>query len=132
MSSEKIELVNRGRGLQLSTIRLTVQDLVPYFQEGCSYEEILRWIPDLTIEEIKVVETYYREHQAELDEQDRRIRERSATRKNPEWVQKILAEAHIERLAIMGRLRQEKIDATYDCKPEYVQKTGSGSVSLAS
>jgi uncharacterized protein (DUF433 family) len=108
MSSEKIQLVNRGRGLQLSSIRVTVQDLVPYFQEGCSYEEILRWIPDLTVEEIQVVENYYREHQAELDEQDRRIRERSATRKNPEWVQKLLAEARVERLASMERLHQQK------------------------
>ena len=35
-----IRIVDRGRGLQLSTSRITVQDLVPYFQDGCSYEEI--------------------------------------------------------------------------------------------
>jgi Protein of unknown function (DUF433) len=104
----KIELVNRGRGLQLSTIRVTVQDLVPYFQEGCSYEEILRWIPDLTVEEIKFVEDYYREHQAELDEEDLKIRERSAQRKNPEWVQKIIAEGRAERLAILERHRHKQ------------------------
>jgi uncharacterized protein (DUF433 family) len=72
--SQEIQIVDRGRGLQLSTTRITVQDLVPYFQDGCSYEEIIRWIPTLTHEEIAVVERYYREHQAELDEQDRRIR----------------------------------------------------------
>jgi hypothetical protein len=33
----EITLVDRGRGLQLSTSRITVHDLVPYFQEGCSY-----------------------------------------------------------------------------------------------
>lgn len=87
-----IQIVDRGRGLQLSTSRVTVQDLVPYFQEGCSHEEILRWIPTLTPEEIGVVERYYREHQAELDEEDRRIRERNAQRRNPEWVEKILQE----------------------------------------
>jgi len=54
-----IHLVDRGRGLQLSTSRITVQDLVPYFQEGCSNEEIIRWIPTLTVEEIAVVERYY-------------------------------------------------------------------------
>lgn len=108
MDSNDIQLVNRGRGLQLSTIRITVQDLVPYFQEGCSYEEILKWIPDLTVEEIKVVETYYREHQAELDEQDRRIRERSATRKNPEWVEKIRAEGRAIRLAMLEQHRQSQ------------------------
>src|SRR6059058_1533835 len=74
--SKPIEIVDRGRGLQLSTSRVTVQDLVPYFQEGCSYDEILRWIPTLSRDEIDVAERYYREHQAALNEEDRRIRER--------------------------------------------------------
>ncbi len=75
-----ISIVDRGRGLQLSTSRITVQDLVPYFQEGCSFDEIIRWIPTLTREEIALVERYYREHQAELDEEDRQIRERTEER----------------------------------------------------
>jgi len=108
MSFNKIELVNRGRGLQLSTHRCTVQDLVPYFQEGCTHDEILRWIPTLTLEEIEVVERYYRAHQAELDEEDRQIRERNANRKNPEWVEKVLAEARVERLALGERLRKQQ------------------------
>jgi uncharacterized protein (DUF433 family) len=74
VKTETIEIVNRGRGPQLSTSRVTVQDLVPYFQEACTYDEILRWIPTLTAEEITVVERYYREHQAELDEEDKQIR----------------------------------------------------------
>jgi uncharacterized protein (DUF433 family) len=73
VNTESIQIVDRGRGLQLSTSRVTVQDLVPYFQQGCSYEEIIRWMPTLTAEEIAVVDRYYREHQAELDEEDRRI-----------------------------------------------------------
>lgn len=108
MNSEPMHLVDRGRGLQLSTIRITVQDLVPYFQEGCSYEEILRWIPDLTVEEIKFVEAYYRENQAELDEEDRQIREQNDKRKNPEWVEKVLAEGRVERLKLMEKFRQQK------------------------
>ena len=47
MKIETIELVDRGRGLQLSTTRITVQDLVPYFQEGCSHDEIIRWMTGL-------------------------------------------------------------------------------------
>ena len=38
---KEITLVDRGRGLQLSTSRITVHDLVPYFQEGCSHDEIM-------------------------------------------------------------------------------------------
>ena|SRR5579864_2910983 len=104
----EIQIVDRGRGLQLSTSRVTVQDLVPYFQEGCSYEEIRRWIPTLSDEEIAVVERYYRDHQQQLDEEDRQIRERSATLKNPDWVEKILEGAREERLALMEKLRREK------------------------
>ena len=101
-----IQIVDRGRGLQLSTSRVTVQDLVPYFQEGCSPDDIRRWIPTLSHEEIAVVEHYYREHQEALDEQDRLIRERSAQRKNPPWVEQLAAEARAERLAILDKRRQ--------------------------
>ncbi len=73
MSSD-IQIVDRGRGLQLSTSRITVQDLVPYFQRKESYDEIIRWIPTLTHEEIALVERYYRQHQDALDEEDRRLR----------------------------------------------------------
>ena len=45
---KEITLINRGRGLPLSTSRITVHDLVPYFQAGCSYDEIIRWIPSLS------------------------------------------------------------------------------------
>ena len=74
MTVETVEIVDRGRGPQLSTSRITVQDLVPYFQTKCSPEEILRWLPTLTRQEIAVVESYYHEHQGDLDEEDKRIR----------------------------------------------------------
>ena len=70
----EITLVDRGRGLQLSTSRITVHDLVPYFQEGCSHDEIIRWLPTLTDDEIAVVESYYLQHKDELDAHESRIR----------------------------------------------------------
>jgi hypothetical protein len=69
-----IEIVDRGRGLQLSTSRITVLDLVPYFQKGCSYDEIKRLIPGLSSEEVFVVDRYYQQHKVELDEKDRQAR----------------------------------------------------------
>jgi len=107
MKTEPIQIVDHARGAQLSTSRVTVQDLVPYFQEGRTYEEIIRWIPSLTPEEIGVVERYYREHQQALDEEDRLIRERSAQNQNPPWVKKVLKKARAERLEITERLRQQ-------------------------
>jgi hypothetical protein len=108
-----IQILDRGRGLQLSTSRITVQDLVPYFQRGCSYQDIRRWIPSLSADEIAVVERYYREHQAELDEEDRRIREQRAERVRqqrllfPEWPG--TSQEHRQHLQkLLDRRRQEK------------------------
>src|SRR5947207_5699493 len=75
MKTEAIEIVDNGRGPQLSTSRITVLDLVPYFQKGTAYDEVIRWIPSLTREEIALVEKYYREHQEEFDEKDRQARQ---------------------------------------------------------
>jgi uncharacterized protein (DUF433 family) len=104
MAIEFVEIVDLGRGPQLSTSRVTVQDLVPYFQEGRADQEILRWIPTLSPTEIAVVRRYYREHQQELDAEDERIRERNARRSNPPAVQAVLDEARKQRLAITQRL----------------------------
>jgi uncharacterized protein (DUF433 family) len=101
-----IQIVDQGRGLQLSTSRVTVQDLLPYIQEGCSYDEIRRWIPVLTPEEIQVVEQYIREHYQEVVETERRIQARNALRKNPPEVQRILTEARAERQVLRERLER--------------------------
>ena len=98
--TEPITIIDRGRGLQLSTSRITVQDLVPYFQDNCSDDEIIRWIPVLTADEIAVVRQYYADHRAELDEQDCRIRERSAQRRNPPEVEAI-AQRGAEKMAAL-------------------------------
>lgn len=74
VKTETIDIVDRGRGPQLSTSRITVQDLVPYFQEGASTAEIIKWIPSLTDEEIGFVRNYYLQNQADLNEEDKQIR----------------------------------------------------------
>ena len=76
MKTETIHIVDCGRGPQLSTCRTTVLDLVPYFQKGSSVQEITRWIPRLSREEIALVERYYLDHKEEFDEKDRCVRER--------------------------------------------------------
>jgi uncharacterized protein (DUF433 family) len=65
-----IEITDRGRGPQLSTSRITMLDLVPYFRQGCSTHEIIRWIPSLTMDEIAVAAAYYHARRDELDEAD--------------------------------------------------------------
>lgn len=87
--SAEITIVDRGRGPQLSTSRITVQDLVPYFQLKYGYDDIIQIMPTLSIAEIQAVERYVEEHHDEVMEEDRRIRERNATCRNPPHVEEI-------------------------------------------
>ena len=77
-AATELRIVDRGRGPQLSTSRITVQDLFPYFQRNCADEEIMEIMPVLTAEEIRVVREYVRDNYQAVADQDRRIRERNA------------------------------------------------------
>ena len=82
MESNGVRIVDRGRGPQLSTSRITVQDLVPYLQQDYAHEQILQIMPVLTVPEIEAVERYVLDNYDAVIEQDRRIRERNAARQN--------------------------------------------------
>ncbi|MFO0966078.1 MAG: DUF433 domain-containing protein [Gemmataceae bacterium] len=68
--SQIIAIVDHGRGPQLSTSRITVLDLVPYFQAEDPIERILRWLPTLSETEIAIAHAYYLQNQEEMDRQD--------------------------------------------------------------
>ena len=68
----EVTLIDKGRGLQLSTSRITVMDLVQYLRVGWPYEKIIEIIPSLTRDEFAVIEEYYRVHKDELDAADDR------------------------------------------------------------
>ena len=69
----EITLIDRGRGLQLSTSRITVMDLVQYLRHDWPYEKIVEIIPSLTRDEFTLIEAYYRAHKEELDAEDDRV-----------------------------------------------------------
>ena len=106
----EIAIVDRGRGPQLSTSRITVQDLLPYFQLGYTHEQIIRDVmPTLSVAEIEAAERYVEQHREEVLEEDRRIRERNATRKNSPEVQEILRQGREQRLAWLERHRNREL-----------------------
>lgn len=74
MKTETIQIVDHGRGPQLSSSRITVQDLLPYYREGASNEEIRRWIPSLSDDEIGLVKDYIREHHDEVLQTEKEIK----------------------------------------------------------
>lgn len=110
-----IAIINYGRGPQLSTSRVTVQDLFPYFQLGFSNERIIgEAMPSLSPAEIEVVRRYVDEHREAVLEEDRRIRERNATRKNTPEVEAILRRNHqkvMERLEALSNQCDEASNA---------------------
>jgi uncharacterized protein (DUF433 family) len=104
MKTATIEIIDRGRGPQLSTSRITVQDLVPYLLDNASYSDIREAMPSLSIEEIQLVEAYIRQHSAEVMEQDRRIRERAAARRGTD---EEIEKERAQRQARLAKYRQE-------------------------
>jgi uncharacterized protein (DUF433 family) len=99
----KIEIVDRGRGPQLSTSRITVQDVVPYLQDNWSYAQIREAMPILTDEEIQVIEQYIRDHYEEVMAQDRRIRERAANRVIPPEILEIRRKGRAKLMAMLEK-----------------------------
>ena len=113
--SKTIEIVDRGRGPQLSTSRITVQDVVPYLQRQCTFEQIREVMPLLTVEEFQAVEKYVQEHFQDVMEQDRRIRERAAARRKPPEVEEAERQQRLERLEKARQLiRQGKQEPNGD------------------
>src|SRR5260370_42657890 len=66
MKADTIQIVDQGRGPQLSTSRITVQDLLPFFREDASNDQIRQWIPSLTDDEIAILTDYIRDHLGEV------------------------------------------------------------------
>ena len=102
-----VQIVDRGRGPQLSTCRITVQDLVPYLQQNCTYEEIMAIMPVLTREEIQAVQQYVCDNYEAVMEQDRRIRERTAKRTTPPEIEEIRKKGHAKALALMEQFARK-------------------------
>ena len=104
-----IEIVDRGRGPQLSTSRITVQDLVPYFQRQWNYEQILEIMPDLTVEEIEVIRRFFEANYELVMEQDRRIRRRNAHRQNAPEIEEILRRGGEKMEALRQEFQKKKL-----------------------
>jgi hypothetical protein len=75
MRTDSIQIVDRGRGPQLSTSRITVLDVFYYLHRGYDFDRMRQAMPSLSREEFDVVAEYVKEHHDELVEKDRRAEE---------------------------------------------------------
>jgi hypothetical protein len=80
MKTETIEIIDRGRGPQLSTTRITVMDIFYWLHRGYGWHHIQQSMPTLTRAEFDVVMEYVNQHRAELVEKDRLADERTERR----------------------------------------------------
>ena len=77
METKTIEIVNRGRGPQLSTTCITVLDVFYWIHRGYGWEQVHQSMPTLSRAEFDVVMEYIEAHREELAEKDRLAEERT-------------------------------------------------------
>ncbi len=75
MHTTSIQIVDRGRGPQLSTTRITVLDVFYYLHRGYDFDQVQQAMPSLSRAEFDVVLDYVKVHRDELIEEDRRAEE---------------------------------------------------------
>src|ERR1700676_554702 len=73
--NQPITIVDRGRGAQLSTSRITVLDVFYYLHRGYGLDVIHEIMPILTRMEFDLILDYVQAHRDELIEKDRRADE---------------------------------------------------------
>ena len=71
MKTETLQIVDRGRGPQLSTSRITVLDVFYYLHRNYDFDLIHQAMPSLSREEFDAIVAYVTEHHEELVEKDR-------------------------------------------------------------
>jgi uncharacterized protein (DUF433 family) len=106
MKTDTIQIVNHGRGPQLSTSRITVQDLLPYYREGASNQQIRQWIPSLTDDEIAILKEYIRDQWVEVMQAEQEIKAYHNRLKaaQPAWTR---ANDHLSMEERRARLREK-------------------------
>ena len=75
MPTKTVQIVDHGRGPQLSTTRITVLDVFYYLHRGYDFDAIHDIMPTLARAEFDVVLDYVKLHHEELVDKDRRAEE---------------------------------------------------------
>jgi uncharacterized protein (DUF433 family) len=115
MNTNGVQIVDRGRGPQLSTCRITVQDLIPYILQNYTDDQIIQIMPILSAQEIQAVRQYIQDNGAEVMAQDQRIRARNQARQRPPEVEEAERQERQRRLDAARRaIRQQKPESSGD------------------
>jgi len=77
MNTNKVRIIDVGRGPQIEGHRITVMDVFYYVHRDCDFEFIQTAMPSLKREEYEAAMEYIRGHYEELAEKDEQIEERN-------------------------------------------------------
>ena len=110
MKTGMLQIVDHGRGPQLSSCRITVQDLLPYYREGATNDEIRHWIPSLSDDEIALLKDFIRDHFEEVTEAEKDIKAHHDRMRaqQPAWTRANDALSLEERRALLRKKLAER------------------------
>ena len=103
---QAIAIIDRGRGPEIAGTRITVFDLIDYFERGWQDATIAANLR-LSSGEIAAMRRYFETHREPLMEEHRQNLERVA-RGNPPEVREKLARAHEKLQALLAEKRKSR------------------------
>jgi uncharacterized protein (DUF433 family) len=104
---QPIAIIDRGRGPEIAGTRITVFDILPYVEMGWHHSSIALLF-SLSSEEVLTAIQYFRDHETEMTEMNRRITERIA-QGNPPDVEVKKHGSHTKLLALRDHLRHKRL-----------------------
>jgi uncharacterized protein (DUF433 family) len=124
---EPIKIIDRGRGPELATIRITVFDVLPYLQKGY-HPTYIASVFGISTPEVEALARYIEEHRAEVMATNERILARIA-QGNPPEVEARLRESpwHASIQARWEELRRRRAaEGDHEGDPDGHQCSGPG------
>ena len=103
---KQIAIIDRGRGPELAGTRITIYNLVPYFEDGWADCEIAE-AHDLSCEQVQALKSYFEEHKEEVLAENAKIVARIA-RGNPPEVEARRAVARAKLTALREQLQRKR------------------------
>jgi uncharacterized protein (DUF433 family) len=103
---EPVKIINRGRGPELASIRITVFDIIPYQRAGYSAEKIAG-VLRISTREVLALMQYIEDHKEEVMAINQQIEERIA-RGNPPEVEEKLKLSRAKFQAFREQLARQK------------------------
>ena len=110
----KPNIHDRGRGPEIEGTRITVYDVMDYYLDGWPAGRIANWLSQRT-DDIQAAIDYIEAHRAEVDEEYRKIVERSERGNPPEVQARIEANRpalEAKKAEILRRAREARLNST--------------------